>query len=255
MTPRSLLAIPLLAGAILLHAGPATSAEIKVLTAGAMKSVVLALQGGFEAASGHRLVVDNDTAGGLAKRIEAGEAFDMAIITPSAIDALVGKGKVVDGSRVAVAKVGVGVAVKEGAAKPDLSSVDAFKRALLAANTVAYIDPASGGSSGIYVAGLLKKLGIAEEIKPKERLQAGGYVAEKVANGEAEIAIHQISEILPVKGVTLAGPLPEEIQNYTVYAAGLSATASEPAAAQAWIDYLRSPAAAAVIEGRGMSKP
>jgi molybdate transport system substrate-binding protein len=255
MTKRSPLSISLIASALLFCAGPAASADIKVLSAGAFKAVVLALQPGFESASGHRLVVDNDTAGGLAKRIEAGEAFDMAIITPGAIDALIKNGKIVDGSRIAVAKVGVGVAVKEGAAKPDLSSVDAFKRALLSAATVAYIDPASGGSSGIYVADLLKKLGIAEEIKPKERLQAGGYVAEKVAKGEAEIAIHQISEILPVKGVVLAGPLPEEIQNYTVYAAGLSATAADPKAAQAWIDYLRSPAAAAAIESRGMSKP
>src|SRR5262245_61208030 len=255
MTKRSLLTISLIAGALSHHAGPAASAEIKVLTAGAFKAVVLALQPGFEAASGHRLVVDNDTAGGLTKRIEGGEAFDMAIITPAAVDTLIGKGEIVDGSRAAVAKVGVGVAVKEGAAKPDLSSVDAFKRALLAAATVAYIDPASGGSSGIYVAGLLKKLGIAEEIKPKERLQAGGYVAEKVAKGEAEIAIHQISEILPVKGVVLAGPLPDEIQNYTIYAAGLSATARDTKAAQAWIDYLKSPAAAAAIESRGMSKP
>ena len=255
MTPRFLLSVPLIAGALLLHAGPAASADIKVLTAGAMKSVVLALRGDSEAASGPRLVIDNDTAGGLLKRIEAGETFDMAIITPNAIDTLVKSGKVVDGSRVAVAKVGVGVAVKEGAPKPDLSSVDTFKRALLAAKTVAYIDPASGGSSGIYVAGLLKKRGMAEEIKPKERLQAGGYVAEKVANGEAEIAIHQISEILPVKGVVLAGPLPEEIQNYTVYAAGLSATSGDAKAAQAWIDYLKSQAATAVIESRGMSKP
>src|SRR5689334_7635705 len=194
MTPRSLFSIPVIAAALLFSATPSSSAEIKVLTAGAMKSVVLALQPGFETASGHKLVVDNDTAGGLLKRIEAGEAFDMAIITPAAIDTLIRNGKIVDGSRIAVAKVGVGVAVKEGAPKPDLSSVEAFKRALLSANTVAYIDPASGGSSGIYVAGLLKKLGIAEEIKPKERLQAGGYVAEKVAKGEAEIAIHQISE-------------------------------------------------------------
>jgi molybdate transport system substrate-binding protein len=255
MIPRSLLAISLVTSALLAGAGPAASADIKVLTAGAMKSVVLALQGGFEAASGHRLVVDNDTAGGLLKRIEAGEAFDVAIITPNAIDALIAKNKVVGGSRAAVARVGVGVAVKEGAPKPDLSSVDAFKRMLLSAATVAYIDPASGGSSGIYVAGLLKKLGIAEEIKPKERLQAGGYVAEKVARGEAEIAIHQISEILPVKGVTLAGPLPEEIQNYTIYAVGLSATAVDAKAAQMWIDYLKSPAAVAVIAGRGMSRP
>ncbi|HKU08240.1 MAG TPA: substrate-binding domain-containing protein [Bradyrhizobium sp.] len=256
MTASSLLFISIsLAAALSLHAGPAASADIKVLTAGAMKSVVLALQGGFEAASGHHLVVDNDTAGGLVRRIEAGEAFDMAIITPAAIDTLIGKGKMAGGSRVGIAKVGVGVAVKEGAPKPDLGSVDAFKRALIAASTIAYIDPASGGSSGIYVAGLLKKLGIADEIKPKERLQAGGYVAEKVAKGEAEIAIHQISEILPVKGVVLAGPLPEEIQNYTIYAAGLSATARDAKAAQAWIDYLKSPAASAAIEGRGMSRP
>jgi molybdate transport system substrate-binding protein len=255
MTKRSILSISLIAGALLAGSGPAASAEIKVLTAGAMKSVVLALQGSFEAASGHRLVVDNDTAGGLVKRIEAGEAFDMAIITPNAIDALIEKNRIVGGSRAAVAKVGIGVAVKEGAPKPDLSSVEGFKRALLSAATVAYIDPASGGSSGIYVAGLLKKLGIAEEIKPKERLQAGGYVAEKVARGEAEIAIHQISEILPVKGVVLAGPLPDEIQNYTIYAVGLSATAVDPKAAQMWIDYLKSPAAAAAIESRGMTKP
>ena len=255
MIARPVLAIPFLAAALLLASRPAMSAEVKVLTAGAMKSVVLALQGGFEVASGHRLVVDHDTAGGLVKRIEAGEAFDMAIITPAAIDGLIGKGKIVAGSRAAVAKVGVGIAVKEGAPKPDLSSVEAFKRALLAARTVTYIDPASGGSSGIYVAGLLNKLGIADDIKPKERLQAGGYVAEKVAKGEAEIAIHQISEILPVKGVTLAGPLPEEIQHYTVYAAGLSAAARDPGAAQAWIDYLKGPAASAAIEGRGMSKP
>jgi molybdate transport system substrate-binding protein len=126
---------------------------------------------------------------------------------------------------------------------------------LLAAKTVAYIDPASGGSSGIYAAGLLQKLGFTDEIKPKQRLQAGGYVAEKVAQGEAEIAIHQISEILPVKGVILAGPLPEEIQNHTVYAAGLSVAARDPAAAQMWIDYLKGPATSAAIEGRGMSKP
>jgi molybdate transport system substrate-binding protein len=255
MTGRSLFAIPLFAAALLLHAGPAVSAEIRVLTAGAMKAVVLALQGGFEAASGHRLVIDNGTAGGLTKRIEGGEAFDMAIITPAAIDGLTDRGRIVAGSRVALAKVGVGVAVKEGAPRPDLSSAETFKRALLAAETVAYIDPASGGSSGIYVAGLLHKLGIAEAIKPKERLHRGGYVAEKVARGEAEIALHQISEILPVKGAILAGPLPDEIQHYTIYAAGLSAAARDPAAAQAWIDYLQGAAATDAIVGRGMSRP
>lgn len=255
MTGRSLLVIAFASAALLLHAGPAASAEIRVLTTGAMKAVVLALQDGFEAASGHRLVIDKGTAGGLTKRIEAGEAFDMAIITSAAIDGLIGKDRIVAGSRVALARVGIGVAVKEGASRPDLSSADAFRRALLAASTVAYTDPDSGASSGIYIAGLLQKLGIAEEIKPKERLHRGGYVAERVASGEAEIALHQISEILPVKGVILAGPLPDEIQHYTVYAAGLSAAARDPAAARAWIDYLQGPAATAAVMGRGMSRP
>ena len=130
MTPRSLLSIPL-AAALLLHAGPAASAEIKVLTVGAMKSVVLALQPGFEAASGHRLVVDNDTAGGLTKRIEGGEMFDLAVLTPAAVNDLSNKGKFVAGSRTNLARVGVGVVVKDGTPKPDISSVAAFKQAMV----------------------------------------------------------------------------------------------------------------------------
>lgn len=125
-------------------AGPGTAAELKVLTAGAFKQVVLALVPDFERQTGHKVTVDNDTAGGLAKRIEGGEAFDVAIITPRAIDDLIAKGKVMPGSRVALATVGIGVVVKEGAPRPDISTVEAFKAALLAARTVAYIDPASG---------------------------------------------------------------------------------------------------------------
>ena len=233
----------------------ANAAEIKVLTAGAMKAVVIALQPGFEAASGHKLVIDNDTAGGLAKRVGGGEAFDVAIITPGVIDDLIKSGKIAAGSRFDAAKVGVGVAIKQGAPKPDISTVEAFKRLLLAAKSVGYIDPKSGGSSGIYFAGLLQKLGIADEIKPKERLQMGGYVAELVAKGEAEIAVHQISEILPVKGVVFAGPLPAEIQSYTVYAAGLSATARDATAARALIEHLKGTAAADVLKQKGMERP
>lgn len=256
MTFRSMIAgLTSLAALAVCQTGAASAAEIKVLTTGAMKAVVLALQPGFETASGHKLVIDNDTAGGLAKRIDGGEAVDVAIITPGAIDDLIKKGKIAEGTRAAVAKVGVGVAVKEGAAKPDISTVDSFKKTLLDAKSVAMIDPASGGSSGIYLVGLFKRLGIADEIKAKERLQSGGYVAEKVVKGEADIAIHQISEILPVKGATLVGPLPAEIQNYTVYAVGLSAGARDKAASQAFIDYLKGPAAAAALEPRGMTRP
>jgi len=233
-------------------ARPAAAAEIKVLTAGAFKQVLLALVPDFERTSGNKVIVDNDTVGALTKRIEGGETFDLAVLTPAAVDALASKGKLVAGSRANLARVGVGVVVKEGAAKPDIGSVDAFKRALLAAKSVAYIDPAAGGSSGIYVAGLLDKLGIAAEIKPKAKLIPGGAVAEHVARGEAELGIHQISEILPVKGVTLVGPLPAEIQNYTVYAAGLGAQAKESDAARALIKALTGPAAAEVLKSKGM---
>src|SRR5262245_33564019 len=126
-------------------AGVADAAEVKILTAGAMKAVVLELVPAFEKETGHKAVVDNDTAGGLARRIQGGEAFDLAVITPGVLNDLATKGKIVGDTRVNVARVGVGVVVKEGAPVPDVSNLEAFKKALLAAKTVAYIDPASGG--------------------------------------------------------------------------------------------------------------
>ena len=239
----------------LICATDAPAAEVKILTAGAMKAVVLELVPQFEKETGHKAVVDNDTAGGLAKRIEGGEAFDAVVVTPGVIDDLGKKGKVVAATRANVARVGVGVVVKEGAALPDIGTVDAFKRALLAAKSVAYIDPASGGSSGIYLTGLFDKLGIAAEIKPKAKLKKGGYVAELIANGEAELGLHQISEILPVKGVKLVGPLPAEIQNYTTYAAAIGADAKQPDAARALIKLHIGPAAESVLKARGMERP
>jgi molybdate transport system substrate-binding protein len=245
----------LLACLVGLLCAQAQAAEVKVLTTGAMKAVVLELVPQFEKETGHKVVVENDTAGGVAKRIEGGEAVDVAVNTPNGLNDLAAKGKVVAGSRANVARVGVGVVVKEGAPVPDISSVDAFKRALLAAKSVAYIDPASGGSSGIYLAGLFDRLGIAAEIKPKAKLKRGGYVAELIANGEAELGLHQISEILPVKGVKLVGPLPAEIQNYTTYAAAVTTDAKQPDAAQALIKLLTGPSADSVLKARGMERP
>jgi molybdate transport system substrate-binding protein len=241
--------------AVLMAAGAprdAGAAEIKVLTAGAFKQVVLALVPDFEKQTGHKVTVENETVGALTKRIEGGEGFDLAVLTPGAVDNLTGKGKFAAGSRANLARVGVGVVVKDGTPKPDISSVDAFKKSLLAAKSVAYIDPAAGGSSGIYVSGLLDKLGIGAEVKAKAKLIHGGAVAEHIANGEAEIGIHQISEILPVKGIVLVGPLPAEIQNYTVYAAGLGANAKEADAAKALLKALSGPAAAEVLKAKGM---
>ena len=230
----------------------AIGAEIKVLTTGAFKQVVVALVPEFEKATGHKVVVDNGTVGQLTKRVDGGEAFDVLVLSPKGIEDNVKKGKIVAGSNANLAKVGVGVMVKAGAPKPDISSVEAFKQTLLKARSVAYIDPASGGSSGIYVAGLLDKLGIANEIKPKAKLKQGGHVSDLVMSGEAEIGVHQISEIVSEKGVTLVGPLPAAIQNYTTYAVGLGTGARNADAAKAFIKLLTGPSAAAVLKSKGM---
>lgn len=244
----------LVVAALAMSVMPAAAAEVKVLTAGAMKQVVLALQPEFEK-QGHRLVVDNDTAGALRKRIEAGESFDLAVITPGVIDALGSRGKVVPGSKTSLARVAIGVMVPKGAKLPDISSVDAFKRALMEAKTVAYIDPASGGSSGIYLDKLFETWGIADQIRAKAKLKRGGYVADLLVSGDAELGIHQISEIVPVKDVVLVGPLPAKIQNYTTYVGAVSATARDAAAAKAFLELLAGPSGAAVLRDKGMEKP
>ena len=244
----------LLAGAVAaaLCTSAAAATELKLLTAGAFKSTVLALLPDYEKASGNKVSVENDTVGALMKRIEAGESFDVVVMTPEAVEKLTGEGKVTSGSRTNVARVGVGVMVKAGASKPDISSVEAFKKALLDAKSISFIDPASGGSSGIYVGKLLERLAIADQVRPKEKLKQGGYVADYVESGQAELGIHQISEILPHAGVALVGPLPKEIQNYTVYAAGVGSATQHGDAAKALIASLRGPSAQALFKSKGM---
>lgn len=245
----------LVVAAALFVVRPSAAADLKVLTAGAMKEVVLSVIPAFEKQSGTKVALSNDTAGALLRRIQAGETFDVVVVTPAALEELTGKGKVVAGSRAVLARVGVGVVVKEGAAQPQIGTVEAFKAALLAAKSVAYIDPASGGSSGVYFARLIEQLGIADQVKAKAKLKQGGYVADLIASGEAELGVHQISEILPVKGVTLVGPLPREIQNYTTYAAGIGAAATDGTAAAVLIRMLAGPAAEQTMKARGMERP
>ena len=168
------------------------------------------------------------------------------------IDQLQAQGKVVAGSRVNIAKVGVGVFVRKGAAKPDISSADAFKRSMLAARSIAYPDPAGGGASGIYVASLLERLGIAAEMKPKTKLFPPTEVLYgSVASGEVEIGFNQISEILAQPTVELAGPLPSTIQNYTQFAPGIVSGSSQIDAARALVTFLSSPAAQTVLKAKG----
>jgi len=233
-------------------AGESSAAEVKILTAGAFKPVVMALAPAFEQQSGHKLVIDNDTAGGLLRRIGGGEAFDVAVLTPAAVKELVGAGKITAGTPANLARTSVGVAVKDGAAKPDIATVAAFRATVLAAGRVAYIDPAAGGSSGIYISKLFETMGIAVAVKAKAVLVPGGLVAQKLVTGDADLAIHQISEILAVKGATLVGPLPREIQNYTTYTGGLGAGSMQPDAAKALLAFLGGDAAKRVLADKGM---
>ena len=234
----------------------AQAAEIKVVSGGGFKQVLNALAAQYQKESDNTLDITYQTVGQHLALIRGGkEEFDVAILTPEAIENLAKEGKVVPGSRADLAKTGVGVVVKAGAPLPDIATVEAFKRTLLAAKSVAFIDPKAGGSSGIYVAALLSRLGIAGEIDAKAVLIHGGAVADHIAAGEAEVGIHQISEILPVKGATLVGPLPAEIQNYTVYAAGVGAAAKDGAAARALVKFLSSPDALPIIKAKGMEPP
>ena len=229
---------------------------MKVLTGGAFRRALLAAVPVCEPAIGRGITVVNDTVGALVRRIETGETFDVAIVTPSALAWLVRVGKVLPDVRVDLAKVGIGVMVKTGAPTPDVSSVEAFKRAVLNAGSVGYIDPESGGSSGVYLAGLFERLGLADQVKDKIRLKrGGGHVSDLVLSGEVELGIHQMSEIVATEGVTFAGPLPAPIQNYTTYAAGIAADVGDRPAAEALIAALAGPAVTPVLASCGMLRP
>lgn len=228
------------------------AAEIKVMSAGAMKAIVAELGAAFTRETGHTLALTTGTVGQLRDKLLAGEAADVVVMSDTAVDQLIGQGHLVRGSRVDIARTGIGVAVHEGAAKPDIASPEALKQALLSAKSITYVDPASGGTSGIYFATVLQRLGIADAVKSKTILRPGGFVAELVARGEAEMAVHQISEIVPVKGVTLVGPLPRELQKVTVYSAALPArgTATEPA--KAFVEFMARPAFKARLAAAGL---
>ena len=204
----------------------------------------------FERAHGAKVEVEYRLTSVLQKDILAGAAFDIALLPRPELDALAAAGKIAPESRTDIARSSIGVAVRAGAPKPDIGSVAAFRRALLAASTVSYSD----GPSGLYIAGLMQRLGLADELKPKTRLSTGP-VAELLARGEAELGLQQIVAILPVKGAKLVGPLPAELQNVITYAAGLPAAAANPAPARALLAFMTTPEAARLIRARGLEPP
>ncbi len=253
MRLRSIILIAILTVAMSSTPQSAKAAEIRVISGGAFKQVLNALVARYQTESGNAVAVTYRTVGQHLDLIKNGqEDFDVAVLTPEAIDGLSKAGKIVAGSGVNLARVGIGVVVREGTPLPDIHTVEALKKALLAAKSVAYIDPKAGGSSGIYVGKLLERFGIAEAINANAVLVHGGAVATHVVDGEAEIGIHQISEILPVNGAVLVGPLPAEIQNFTVYSAGVGAAAKDAATSKAFVKFLAGPHALPVIKAKGM---
>jgi molybdate transport system substrate-binding protein len=233
---------------------PASAADLKLLTAGAFKSMALELVPEFEKKTGHKVTIENDTAGGLARRIVGGEYFDVVVMPPAPMASLLGS-KLVESSAKPLARVGIGVAIKQGAPVPDISTVDAWKQSLLKARAIAYTDPASGGTAGTYLANLFEKIGIAAELKPKSVLVKGGLAAEKLISGEAEIAMQPSSELLAVPGAVLVGPIPLEVQTYIIYAGAVSAAARDQAVADALLAALHGPDKAALLKKKGMELP
>lgn len=230
-----------------LLAGQVQAAEIKVLASTAVKTTLEELGPQFEKATGNKVDVTYSPASVLKEKIDQGTAFDVTILTTPIIDSLASSGKV-ETPRTAVAHSGIGVAIKKGASKPDISTSEAFKQSLLKANSVGYT---AGGATGAYLKTLFDKLGIAEVLKPKLKLLQGG-VGEAVTNGEIEIGMTQISEILPHPGAELVGPLPSDIQSYTSFSAAVSAASKEADAARAFVKFLAAPPALAVIKAKGM---
>ena len=229
------------------------AAEIRVFSGGALKSAVAPLAAEFERSSGHSVKIEFVPMGPLQARLAKGERPDLVFITSDVLDVLAGSGRVERAAARELGRVGIGVAIREGAVAPDISTPEAFRNTLLAARSLVYIDPKIG-TSGKHFAEVLERLGITEQMKSKSVLGTGGFVVEPVGRGEVEIGVHQISEILPVKGVRMIGELPAALQKYTVYIAVPPAgTGSGPAAAL--VRYLTSATARASFASAGMSTP
>ena len=209
---------------------------MKVLCTNGLKTVMLDLAPAFERTSGTKLAITWGSAAGLVKELEAGAAADLVILTAEAIDDLIKRGKVVARSRVDLARSGIGIAVRKGASKPDIGSPDALKQTLLAAKSVAH---SKTGMSGIYFPTVLARLGITDAMKSKIVMpEPGTPVGDVIAKGEAEIGVQQISELLPVAGVNVVGPLPATLQKITTFSAGIPSAAKEPDAAKALVTFV-----------------
>lgn len=225
----------------------AHAADITVLASPAMKDAYAEIAPKFP--GGHKVTTTWDGTAAIMKRMKSGQVFDAVIVASDSLEELIDTGRIMAGSRSDIARSGVGVMVRAGAPKPDLSSSEAVKRAILAAKTVGI----STGPSGVYMSSLLQRLGIAAEVTPKLRVPAsGGQIAELVAKGEVELGFQQVSEIVNAKGADYVGPLPADIQRITLFAGGVHSGAQEPEVARAFLRHLAAPEHAAVLQRHGL---
>src|SRR5690349_24791030 len=246
----------LAAVAATLVAGPSTAADLKVISAGAVRGLIGQIIDDYSGRTGQKFDFTIGTTGQLRTIIASGQHADLIICSAPLMAELEKVGKFVPGSRADLGRVGIGVAVRDGAAAPDVATPEAFKAALVAARSIAYTNPAEGGTSGIYFAGLADRLGIGDAVKAKSVLTKGGREAAiEVAEGRAELAIVFISEAVVIKGVKLAGPLPPALQDYSVYAAAIPASSTDPAAARAFVAALASPEMAGRWQRNGFEPP
>jgi molybdate transport system substrate-binding protein len=253
MKPRSIVSLAMGVGLLVLaQTGVASAAEIKVLCSNGIKAVVEELVPQFERATKHKVVVTYGLAAVLKRQIDAGERFDVAILTPQAIDDAIKGGKIAADTRTTIARVGLAIAIRSGARKTDISTTEAFKRALLNAKSIAY---AREGASGVAFTALVERLGITGALKSKSKATATAEeVGESVVRGESEFGVLPVSEILPVKGVEVLAPFPADVQSYIVMVAAVSSGAKETAAATELIRFLTSAPALPVIKAKGMER-
>jgi molybdate transport system substrate-binding protein len=243
------------AAAILLIAGNAVASDLSVMSVGAVRSAFLDAAAQWEKASGNTVAATFNPAGDVRKKLAAGQGADVLIMPAESFAALERDGVVVAGSLRDLGGVAMAAAVKKGAPVPDISTPEALKRTLIAAKSVTYMDPERGTSGKHFDETVLPRLGVRDAVRAKARLGEGGYIAEKVAQGEVEIAFHNLTEILPVEGITVVGLIPAELQRSTVYSGAVMKSANNPREAQALLDYLASPAGRKAFLDRGFTAP
>ena len=225
------------------------AADITLLASTGVSSMMKVVLLEFEKKTGHNIKVSYDTSNLLMKRIQSGESVDLVILTAPLIDELTQSGKITSGSRLDLAKSGIGVAIQSGKIKPDISSPESLKKALLETNSVAYT---ATGASGIYFAKVIDQLGIGDQVRAKSKTPAGGIIAEIVAKGDAEMGVQMISELTGVKGTQLLGPLPGNLQMFTVFSAGMIQDAKDPQLVKSLMQFLITPESVAVYKRQGM---